>query len=113
MAAMVRALKSGFHHIRIRDTRAAVAVLCLLLVCYFAGISAGHNHALPQTSAVLAQSATPCALCAVAFQGVLLFTVPLLVLHSLSVPRERSADPKSKSTFTGTSIFFRPPPSSF
>lgn len=95
---------------RWRKSRFAVAFLCLLLVCLFAGISAGHAHPFPDQGTSLAPAAAPCELCAVAFQPSLLFAIVLLCLHSVSVTAPSSADPKSKSQFRGTSLWSRPPP---
>jgi hypothetical protein len=58
---------------RWRKGRFAVALLCLVLVCLFAGISAVHAHPFSQPGTSLSQAAAPCELCAVAFQPALLF----------------------------------------
>src|SRR5664280_1398129 len=95
---------------RWRKSRFAVAFLCLVLVCLFAGISAVHAHPFSQHGTSLSQAAAPCELCAVAFQPALLFAILLLCLHAVSVNAPSPADPKSKSQFRGTSLWSRPPP---
>ncbi len=93
-----------------RDGRCAVAVLCLALVCLFAGISAAHQHAFPGTEAEFSASGGPCELCAVAIQAAIVFAVGFFLLHALAAARPLPAAAKSKSHFSGTSVFFRPPP---
>jgi hypothetical protein len=95
---------------RWRKSRCAVALLCLVLVGLFAGISAAHAHPFSQHGTSLSQAAGPCELCAVAFRAALLFAILLLCLHSVSVTAPSPADPKSKSQFRGTSLWSRPPP---
>jgi hypothetical protein len=93
-----------------RQWRRFVSVLCIVLVCLFAGVSAGHTHALPQAGTALVHNA-PCELCAVAFQAAVVLTLLLLTLSITRGPRASSPDPRSKSQFAGFAIYFRPPPS--
>jgi hypothetical protein len=95
---------------RWRKSRCAVALLCLVLVCLFAGISVVHEHAFPSSGTSVSQIAAPCELCAVAFQAALLFAILLLCLHCVSVAASAAANPKSKSQYSGTSVWSRPPP---
>jgi hypothetical protein len=95
---------------RWRKSRFAVAFLCLVLMCLFAGISAVHAHPFSPHGTSLSPVAAPCELCAVAFQPALLFAILLLCLHSVSVAAPSPADTKSKSQFRGTSLWSRPPP---
>lgn len=96
-----------------RKNRRAIALLCLVLVCLFAGISAVHEHAFPSPGTSVSQAAAPCELCAIAFQAALLFALLLLLLHVVSVATPSPADPKSKSQFRGTCVWSRPPPLCF
>jgi hypothetical protein len=105
-----RAPATKYDFWRWRKGRFAVALLCLVLVCLFAGISAVHAHPFSQDGTSFSQAAAPCELCAVAFQAALLFAILLLCLHSVSVTAPLPADPTSKSQFRGFSLWSRPPP---
>ncbi len=90
--------------------RSAFVALCILLVCLLAGVSAGHLHSLPGAETSLVQSSAPCELCAVAYQNALGIAFYLFALHLVQQLTPTPSDPKSKSQFAGSSIFFRPPP---
>jgi hypothetical protein len=95
---------------RWRDHRRAIAIVCLALVCFFAGVAAVHQHALPSAGTSITESGAPGELCAVAFQAAIVFAIQFLLLHVIRFAAPAASDPKSKSKFRGTSIFFRPPP---
>jgi hypothetical protein len=96
-----------------QNGRRAVAVVCLLLVCLLAGISAVHAHALPVAGKSIRPVAAPCELCAVAFKAALLFAIFFFLLHIVSITDQAFADPKPKSQFLGTYVWSRPPPLQF
>jgi hypothetical protein len=96
-----------------RNHRRAIAIVCLALVCFFAGVAAVHQHALPSAGTLITESGAPCELCAVAFQAAIVFAIQFLLLHVIRSAAPAASDPKSKSKFRGTSILFRPPPFTF
>jgi hypothetical protein len=92
------------------ELRRAIAALCLVLVCLFAGISAAHQHVALGPGTSISASNAPCELCAVAFQTALVFVLCFFLVRLIFAARPLPADPKSKSQFVGTSVLFRPPP---
>lgn len=90
--------------------RRALVVLCILLICVLAGFSSGHMHPLANPDTALVQNNAPCELCAIAFQSAIILIYLFFALHLVEQLTPPQSDPKSKSRFAGSSIFFRPPP---
>jgi hypothetical protein len=94
---------------RSRDRR-AVAVLCLLLVCLFAGISATHQHSLNDSDSFVAGHSSVCEVCATALQAAVIVAVLLLLLHRVAAQVPRTPRQRPLVSFDQTTLFCRPPP---
>ena len=96
----------GTTQVESRKVMRFIALLCIVLALFVAGLEATHSH----SDAAVAQNSSPCVICLSVHANAPTVTVYLLlVFHSVeafTVPYET----KGKSAISELSLFIRPPP---
>ena len=96
----------GTTQVESRKLMRLVAMLCIVLALFVAGLEATHSH----SDAAVAQNASPCVICLSVHANAPTVTVYLLlVFHSVeafTLPYET----QGKSAISELSLFIRPPP---
>jgi len=84
-----------------------VALSCIVLVLFIAGLEAVHSH----SDAVVARNSAPCAICISAHANAPTVTAPLLpTLHAVEAISVLYKS-EGKSAISELRLFIRPPPS--
>jgi hypothetical protein len=96
----------GTTQVESRKLMRLIALLCIVLALFVAGLEATHSH----SEAAVAQNSSPCVICLSVHANAPTVTVYLLlVFHSVeafTVPYET----EGKSAISELSLFIRPPP---
>ena len=96
----------GTTQVESRKLMRFIALLCIVLALFVAGLEATHSH----SDAAVAQNSSPCVICLSVHANAPTVTVYLLlVFHSVeafTVPYET----EGKSAISELSLFIRPPP---
>ena len=96
----------GTTQVESRKLMRFIALLCIVLALFVAGLEATHSH----SDAAVAQNSSPCVICLSVHANAPTVTVYLLlVFHSVeafTLPYET----QGKSAISELSLFIRPPP---
>jgi hypothetical protein len=99
-------MQAGTCQFETRKLMRLIALLCIVLALFVAGLEAIHSH----SDSAVAQSSSPCVICLSVHANAPTVTVYLLlVFHSVeafTVPYEI----QGKSAISELSLFIRPPP---
>src|ERR1051325_3618160 len=99
-------MQTGTFQFESRKLVRVIALLCIVLALFVAGLEATHSH----SDASIAQNSSPCVICLSVHANAPTVTVYLLlVFHSVeafTVPYEM----QGKSAISELSLFIRPPP---
>lgn len=99
-------MQAGTSHFETRKLMRLIAMVCIVLALFVAGLEATHSH----SDADLARNSSPCVICLSVHANAPTVTVYLLlVFHSVeafTVPYET----QGKSAISELSLFIRPPP---
>ena len=99
-------MQSGTIQFETRTLTRLIALVCIVLALFVAGLEAAHSH----SDAAVAQNSSPCVICLSVHANAPTVTVYLLlVFHSVeafTVPYEI----QGKSAISELSLFIRPPP---
>jgi hypothetical protein len=99
-------MQAGTCQFETRKLMRVIAMLCVVLALFVAGLEATHSH----SDAAVAQNSSPCVICLSVHANAPTVTVYLLlVFHSVeafTVPYET----QGKSAISELSLFIRPPP---
>jgi hypothetical protein len=99
-------MQAGTCQFETRKLMRMIALLCIVLALFVAGLEATHNH----SDAAVAQNSSTCVICLSVHANAPTVTVYLLlVFHSVeafTVPYET----QGKSAISELSLFIRPPP---
>ena len=101
-------MQAGTNQLETRKLMRLIAMVCVLLALWVAGLEATHSH----SDAAVAQNSSTCVICLSVHANAPTVTVYLLqVFHAveaLTVPYES----QGKSAVSELSLFIRPPPTS-
>jgi hypothetical protein len=99
-------MQAGTFQFESRKLMRVIALLCIVLALFVAGLEATHSH----SDTAVAQNSSPCVICLSVHANAPTVTVYLLlVFHSVeafTVPYEI----QGKSAISELSLFIRPPP---
>ena len=99
-------MQAGTSQFETRKLMRLIAMVCIVLVLFVAGLEATHSH----SDAAAARNSSPCVICLSVHANAPTVTVfLLLVFHSVeafTVPYET----QGKSAISELSLFIRPPP---
>ena len=101
---------ANLNYIQKQGGRRLIALVCLFLVCFFAGFAAAHQHALDDTAGISASKTLVCELCATAFQTAVVIALLLSLLHPVAQPTPDQPELIALLSVEQAPLFSRPPP---